>query len=72
MPIQKGADKGEQRRREGKYTPNTQQNKQVEDAMKAANVPVTPENKETVHRKISGQELTYKELVIFIKNLFDE
>ncbi|MDL1900304.1 hypothetical protein FBR02_06000 [Anaerolineae bacterium CFX9] len=70
MPIQKGDDKGEQKRREDRYTPNTQQNKQVEDAMRAAGVAVTPENKEKVHRAISGQSLSYAELVAAIKELF--
>jgi len=63
-------DQGNKPGRDSRYTPNTQQNKQVEDAMKAAGVPVTPENKERVHRAISGQELNYRELVSVIKGLF--
>jgi hypothetical protein len=70
MPIQKGEDKDDKKRREDRYTPNTQQNKQVEDAMRAAGVAVTPENKEKVHRAISGQSLIYAELVTVIKELF--
>lgn len=71
MPIQKGMNKGDQKPRPDKYTPNTQQNKQVEDAMRAAGVPVTPENKQIVHRAISGQDLSYRELVTVIKDLFN-
>jgi hypothetical protein len=70
MPIQKGEDKGDKKHRDDRYTPNTQQNKQVEDAMRAAGVAVSPENKEKVHRAFSGQSLSYAELVKEIKELF--
>jgi ribosome-binding protein aMBF1 (putative translation factor) len=70
MPFQKGYDKDDQKRRADRYTPNTQQNKQVEDAMKAARIAVTPENKEKVHRAISGRNLSYSELVKEIKEMF--
>lgn len=69
MPIEKGKKPG----RPDKYTPNTQQNQQLEDAMKAADVPVTRENKEKVHRAISGLELKeFHDLVAFIKNMFEK
>jgi hypothetical protein len=65
-----GINPNERKPRPGRYKPNTQENKQVTGAMREAGVEVTPENKEKVHREISGENLSYKELVAVIKNLF--
>ena len=67
MPIDRSKKPG----RHDKYTPNVKENEQVVAAMRKAGVPVTPENKDKVHRAISGQRLNnFQELVKGIKMLF--
>jgi hypothetical protein len=62
---------GKKGKHAGRAIPNGLENKQVTDAMRAANVPATPENKEKVQQAIAGLKPTNKEVLEIVKTLFN-
>ncbi len=62
---------GKKAKHAGRSIPNSLENKQVVDALRAANVPATPENKDKVHQALTGLKASNKEVLEIVKTLFN-